>query len=378
VPDLGEVSAPAAIMFTSGTTGRSKGVVLSHHFLLRQAQQMWESRDAGEADIVYTSFPMYHLNAMVMAVLGPLMGGAQGCLDAAFSVSTFWDRVRYYQATQLSLMGSMMTMLLNRAPSPDDYQPQLKCCAAAPIPPDLRQPFTDRFGPRFVTVYGMSEATPLALSSMTDPEPPPGTSGKVNPLFDVRIFDEDDREVPPGVAGHIVCRPLEGQIMFEGYADNPEATAAALRNLWFHTGDIGSIDKDGYLTFVGRVKDALRRRGENISAFELEEAMRKHPKIAEVAVHAVPSEFSEDEIKACVIVADGAELTFHEVLDFCVEQVPYFAVPRYFEFVDELPRNMSNRVTKYVLEERGITPETWDREAEGIIIRRPKRDRVGS
>jgi crotonobetaine/carnitine-CoA ligase len=161
--------------------------------------------------------------------------------------------------------------------------------------------------------------------------------------------------------------------MFEGYADNPEATVAVLRNLWFHTGDLGSIDADGYLTFVGRAKDALRRRGENVSAFELEEAIRKHVKIAEVAVHAVPSEFSEDEIKACIMLVEGAEMTHREVLDYCVEQVPYFAVPRYFEFMKEFPRNMSNRVTKYVLEERGVTPETWDREAEGIIIRRPKR-----
>src|SRR5262249_27714074 len=158
------------------------------------------------------------------------------------------------------------------------------------------------------------------------------------------------------------CRPREADIMFAEYFDNNAATVEAWRNLWFHTGDLGRIDKDGYLTFLGRIKDAIRRRGENISAFELEEAIGTHPLIAQVAVHAVPSEFGEDEVKACVVLVEGASPTYEELMEFCIAQVPYFAVPRYLEFVTELPRNMSNRVVKGELEKRGLTAETWDRE----------------
>jgi crotonobetaine/carnitine-CoA ligase len=367
-----EWTDPNAIIFTAGTTGPSKGVVMTQNYLVRSAEQMWQLRDGRPDDVGYSPLPLFHLNAMILTVLGPMTTGASGALDQRFSASRYWDRVRHYGGTQLAILGSLFVMLWNNEPTPHDGDNPGRVMLCAPVPANLHREFEERFGLRLVVAYGLSEATPVLMSSWDEP-PPPGSSGKANPLFDVKLLDDEDAEVPPGQVGEIACRPLEPHVMFEGYYENPAATMRMWRNLWFHTGDLGRSDENGFVTFVDRKKDYLRRRGENISSFEVEQAIVAHPAVGEAAVHAVASEFSEDDVKACVILKDGAELAPRELLDHCVRNIPFFALPRYLEILDDFPRNPVGRVLKYVLRERGVTASTWDREAEGYEI--PRRDR---
>ncbi len=360
---------PNAIMYTAGTTGPSKGAVLTQNYLVRSAAQVFDMRDGRSDDVCYSPLPLFHLNSMLLSVLGPMTKGATGALDTWFSASAFWDRVRHFRATQISILGSMIVMLWQRPESPDDADNPARVMLAVPVPADIHRRFEERFGLRLVVAYGLSEAVPILVSSFDDP-PPPGYSGKPNPLFDVQLVDEADNPVPPGTVGEIVCRPREPHVMFEGYFNNPEATLAVFRNLWFHTGDLGRADDQGFVEFVDRKKDYLRRRGENISSFEVEQAIMLHSAVAEVAVHAVESDFSEDDVKACVVLQDGHALDPVELMDHCVANMPYFAVPRYLEFMDELPKNPVGRVLKYQLRERPGGPDTWDREVAGYEVRR--------
>ena len=187
----------------------------------------------------------------------------------------------------------------------------------------------------------------------------------------MRIFDEDDNELPAGTPGEIVVRPRRPNIMFEGYWNRPADTLKIMRNMWLHSGDIGKFDENGYLYFVDRKKDYLRRRGENISSFEVETGLRAHPAVADVAVHAVFSDVGEDDVKATIVLKDGHTLTQQALCYWAMERLPYFTIPRYFEFRKDLPRNSVGRVLKYQLRQEGCTPGTWDREKVGLKI--PKR-----
>jgi len=196
----------------------------------------------------------------------------------------------------------------------------------------------------------------------------PGSSGKVDPSFVMRIVDDDDNDVPVGTAGEVVIRPRHPHVMFEGYWGRPEETLRIMKNLWLHSGDIGKLDEDGYFYFVDRKKDYLRRRGENISSFELERAFRGHPDIVDVAIHSVFSESAEDDVKATIVLQRESKVSEEEMCGWCADRVPYFAVPRYIEFRDELPRNPVGRVLKYQLRDEGRTPATWDREEAGFEL----------
>jgi crotonobetaine/carnitine-CoA ligase len=363
---------PNAVLFTAGTTGPSKGGLMTQNYLVRAAQQFLAARDGRPDDVYYNPLPLFHANAMLLGALGPLLSGATAAFEENFSVSQFWDRVRHFGATQLSILGPLMLMLWKQEPRPDDADNPVRVMVAVPIPAELHRPIEERFGLRIVTAYGLSECVPVTLSSYADPAPP-GSSGKANPMFDVRLFDDDDLEVATGEIGEIVCRPLEPNVMFSGYLNDPEATARMWRNLWFHTGDLGRFDAAGNLTFVDRKKDYLRRRGENISSFEVERGLLEHPDVLEAAVLGVPSDLSEDEVMAFLVRRPGAELDYAALLEHCVAQLPYFAVPRYLEFVDELPKNPVGRVQKFTLRERGVGPGTFDREAAGYVVERTDR-----
>jgi carnitine-CoA ligase len=189
-------------------------------------------------------------------------------------------------------------------------------------------------------------------------------------LYDVRMVDDFESPAPAGESGEIVCRPRQPHVMFEGYYGDAESTLATFKNLWFHTGDIGRFDTEGNMYFVDRKKDAMRRRGENVSSFEVEHAVMAHPAVQEVAAHAVPSEFGEDDIKICVVLRSGHDVAAEDLMDHCVENIPFFALPRYIEILEDLPRSPIARVLKYKLRERGITAQTWDREAAGYVVAR--------
>jgi crotonobetaine/carnitine-CoA ligase len=348
---------PCAIQYTAGTTGPSKGALITQNYLLRSSELLRGQMAMEEDHVAYTPLPLFHLNAMICTILPAILSGASAVIDPWFSVSRYWEQVRRHGATHISLLGPMMVMLWNQPPRDDDAANSVAVMLCAPVPTDIHRPFEERFGLDIVTAYGLSEAVPILLSLPT----PPGYAGRPSPVFDVRLFDDEDQEVAVGEVGEIVCRPREPHVMFEGYFNNPEATVGMWRNLWFHTGDLGRSNDDGYIQFVDRKKDYLRRRGENVSSYEAEQAIRAHASVADAAVFGVPSEIGEDDVMACVVVKPGEELTFEALLAHCIGNMPYFAVPRYIEFLDALPRNPVGRVLKHELRSRGVTGATFDR-----------------
>ena len=364
----------ATFIYTGGTTGLSKGCMLSHRYhevLSRQIGVCWRRTPE---DVVWTPLPMFHFNAIVTAVLGPLIYGGRAAIEHRFSVSRFWPEMNRTGATVTSTLGSMTYLIANDVDRPEmprsgapEANTSLRLMGAAPLPIEIDSILKQRFGiETFSGAYGTTEAS---LVSWQPPgvENKPNAAGVINAEhFDVRIFDDDDHELPRGTDGEIVLRPKRPHTMFEGYWGRPEATVDASRNWWYHTGDIGRIDEEDYLFFVDRKADYLRRRGENISSFEVERVLMAHGALADVAVHAVPSELTEDDLKATATVKDGMSLTEEELFRWCIDELPYFALPRYIEFRAELPRSPVGRVLKRELRAEGVTPATWDADAAGI------------
>lgn len=361
-------------VYTGGTTGLSKGCMLSHAYhaaLARQIGICWR-RTAG--DVVWTPLPMFHFNALVTAVCGALVYGGRAAIHRKFSVSAFWEEMNRTGATITSTLGTMAYLLAHDGDRPEmprsgapAANTSLRLIGAAPLPVEVDRVLKDRFGvDTFSGAYGTTEA------SLASWQPPgvvnkPNAAGVVNDeYFDVRIFDDDDIELPRGTDGEIVLRPKRPHVMFEGYWGRPEVTVETSRNWWYHTGDIGRIDDDGYLYFVDRKADYLRRRGENISSFEVESILMAHGAFADVAVHAVPSQLTEDDLKLTAVVKEGTTVTEEEIFRWCIDQLPYFALPRYVELRDSLPRSPVGRVLKRELRDEGVTPTTWDVEKSGI------------
>lgn len=368
----------ATFIYTGGTTGLSKGCMLSHNYheaLARQIGICWR-RTAD--DVVWTPLPLYHFNALTTVVIGTLVYGGRGAIHRRFSVSRFWPEMNRVGATITSTLGTMAYLLahdVDRPEMPRSGEPEanttLRLLGAAPLPVEVDRVIKDRFAlATFSGAYGVTEASLVSWQ-------PPGTDNRPNAAgivnddyFDVRIFDDDDDELPPGTDGEIVLRPKRPHVMFEGYWGRPEETVAASRNWWFHTGDIGRLDHDRYLYFVDRKADYLRRRGENIASFEVERILMGHGALADVAVHAVPSPLTEDDLKITATVKHGADVTEEDLFRWCIDQLPYFALPRYIEFRPELPRSPVGRVLKRQLRTEGVTPTTWDADAAGITYER--------
>ena len=364
----------ATFIYTGGTTGPSKGCMLSHRYhevLSRQIGICWR-RTAD--DVVWTPLPMYHFNAIVTAILGPLIYGGRAAIEHRFSVSRFWPEMNRTGATVTSTLGTMAYLLahdVDRPEMPQSGGPEanttLRLIGAAPLPVEVDSILKERFGiDTFSGAYGTTEASLVSWQ-------PPGVSNKPNAAgvvndehFDVRIFDDDDHELARGTDGEIVIRPKRPHTMFEGYWGRPEATVAASRNWWYHTGDIGRIDDDGYLFFVDRKADYLRRRGENISSFEVERILMGHGSLADVAVHAVPSPMGEDDLKVTATVKEGAAAHRGGAVPLVRRRAAVLRLPRYIEFRAELPRSPVGRVLKRDLRAEGVTEATWDAEAAGI------------
>jgi crotonobetaine/carnitine-CoA ligase len=361
----------ACLIYTSGTTGPSKGCMLSYNFMCNLARLQLRAGPAGPDDVTITPLPLFHLNALSVGIISNILVGARVCVVPRFSVSNFWPEVERSGATMASILGSMGNLLAQA----DDHPAMLRCVGQIhtvrgnPFTEETKTIWRERFGARQVggNGYGLTEAC-VVTSLPGGDYAAPGSSGKRIPDFDVRIFDENDCELPPGVAGEIVVRPLRPHIMFEGYWRRPEDTLKVMRNMWLHTGDIGKFDEDGFFYFVDRKKDYLRRRGENISSFEMETAFAAHPDLAEVAVHAVPSDKGEDDVKVTAILRPGSTLTAEALFQWSTDAVPYYALPRYIEFRTTLPKNPQGRVLKYELRDEGKTATTWDLEESGIKV----------
>jgi crotonobetaine/carnitine-CoA ligase len=361
-------------IYTGGTTGPSKGCMLSHNYHAALARQIGICWQRTPDDVVWTPLPLFHFNALTTAVLGALLFGGRSAIYRRFSVSGFWPEMNRVGATITSSLGTMAYLLahdVDRPEMPRSGQPEanttLRLLAAVPLPVEVDSVVRDRFGVQtFSGAYGVTEASLVSWQ-------PPGTTNRPNAAglindeyFDTRVFDEDDRELPRGLEGEIVLRPKRPHVMFEGYWGRPEATVETSRNWWYHTGDVGRIDEDDYLYFVDRKADYLRRRGENISSFEIERVLMSHGALADVAVHAVPSELTEDDLKVTATVREESSITEEELFRWCVDQLPYFALPRYIELRDQLPRSPVGRVLKRELRAEGVTAATWDVEKAGV------------
>jgi crotonobetaine/carnitine-CoA ligase len=360
----------ACLIYTAGTTGASKGCMLPHNYVVSLADQITRVLGRRDDDVVLSPLPLFHLNAIAACVIGTLLSGGSAVVERRFSVSNFWPEVRRTQATIVTLLGSLATLIANADDHPDQRTHRLRLCAASP-PPGISEAWRVRFGcETFSGGYGLTEASLVSMLCVGEPSKP-GAAGRPNrDDFEVRLVDDEDVEVAIGEIGEIVCRPNRPNLMFAGYWNRPDATAEATRNLWFHTGDLGRLDDENYLYFVDRKKDSLRRRGENISSFEMEKVLLAHEAVRDGAVHAVPSDLGEDDVKLTVVLNDGAEVTEEQLCRWVAARVPFFAIPRYIEFRDDLPRNPVGRVLKYQLRDEGVTGQTWDRETVGISFER--------
>ncbi|TDB95482.1 ATP-dependent acyl-CoA ligase [Actinomadura sp. 7K534] len=346
---------PAAIMYTSGTTGRSKGVVLSHRYFLLMAAANIRNMRLGEDDVYYTCLPLFHGMAQLSGTMAPLIAGAELVVAQKFSASRFWDDCRRYGVTGFGSIAAITSMLYNRPAEPGDRDHRVRFAFAVAVPAAVERRFEERFGVRLINGYGITEAGQVTYQPYDAPKP--GSAGTPVGLYELEIHDPHDRPLGPGEKGEIVVRPRQNSAMMAGYHAMPEATVEAFRNLWLHTGDLGYRDADGYLYFVDRGKDAIRRRGENISSLEVEAAVVRHPGVAEVAAYPVPSGLGEDEVMIAVIRADEA-LTAAELARHCAAELPRFAVPAYIRFVGALPRTPTAKVEKYRLRAEGVTGDT--------------------
>jgi crotonobetaine/carnitine-CoA ligase len=363
-----------AIIYTSGTTGLPKGCMLTHGYCARASQISAHYLNLGPDDTHLTAMPLFHAAARLLVLGAALHSGGKAAIINGFSPSRLINVARDIGATVIGGVGSMGVALLGLPKSPRDRDHQLRLGWFGPFTPDQQTQMIERFGLSDVSceMYGQTECVPATFSSVIG-ERNRESVGRPAHDLDIRLVDEEDNVVGVGEVGEIVIRPLTCYSMFRGYWRKPEATLEAFRNLWYHTGDYGRRDENGFIAFVDRKKDAVRRRGENVSSVELEAAIRIHPKVSDVAIHAVPSPLSEDDIKACIVLKQDEEIEPEEIFRFFKTNLPYFAVPRYVEIMSELPRNAVNRVMKHALRERGITIETWDFEQLGFSISKSSR-----
>jgi carnitine-CoA ligase len=362
------------LFFTSGTTGPSKAVATTWHYLFSVAATVASAWQFGAGEVLWTAMPLFHLSA-APSVLAPMLVGGTTALAGAFHPGEVWDDVRARGAIGFAGAGAMVSMLQNAPADPRDAQLPLRFISAAPIEANSYHEIEKRYGCKIVTMYGMTEAFPIAVTGVAD-DGVPGTSGRPNPNFDVRIVDPDGTPLPAGAVGEIACRPRYSHVMSEGYVTigtSQGATQGAQvepHPEWFRTGDLGTLDSENNLTYVDRIKDALRRRGENVSSVEVETVVMRHPAVLEAAAVGVPSQLGEDDILLIVTLRPGAALDYAELLDFCAARMPYFCVPRFVETLDELPKNVIGRIRKDLLRSRGLSPEAWDRERHGYIVSR--------
>ncbi len=356
-----------SIMYTSGTTGRSKGVLSTYmHSYSAAAPETWSCTRPGDRHLLH--MPIFHIGGAFVASVCLCSGSSIAVVDA-FRTDTFWASVRRMEVTVVFLLGAMATFLLKAPPRPDDRDHTLRMVFIVPLG-QSGPPFRERFGTDVYTLFNMTEiSTPLLSAANPDK---PGICGRPRPGVEVRLVDAHDCPVADGTVGQLVVRTAQPWAMTHGYHNNPVATAEAWRNGWFHTGDAFLRDADGDFTFVDRMKDAIRRRGENISSYEIEVELLAHPDIREAAAVPVPSEYTEDEVMVVVAPVSGRVLAPADIVAHLRDRVPHYMVPRYVRIVDALPKTPTEKVQKHVLRGQGITPDTWDRAQAGIVIRRDR------
>ena len=359
-----------AVIYTSGTTGPSKGVLCS--YLHYYTVGMLAVGFMAPHERCLISMPLFHLGA-TGGVYGSLARQASIAVVDGFSTDRFWDQIRSMNcAVQCGLVGSVTAFLAKRPPAPDDRNNPLRRVLVAPVDEKIVE-LAKRHDFEYFTGFGMSEA-PIPLVSEVNPTDS-GYCGRPRSGIECRIVDANDIEVATGTVGELMVRANLPWSMNSGYVNAPEATARAWRNGWFHTGDAFYKDDAGRYFFVDRIKDSIRRRGENISSLEVEKVVLQFPDVLDAAAIPVPSHYSEDEVMIVVQARPGRRIAPAALIEFLIPRMAHFMVPRFVRLMDELPKTPTNKVQKTQLREQGITPDTWDREGAGIVL---KRDRLAS
>jgi carnitine-CoA ligase len=353
-----------AIMYTSGTSGRSKGVMVAHAHAYEYANGCASAVEVNASDIYYTAgLPLFHVAGRWGVLYGAAIKGATAVIPRQFSATNFWSEVRQFGVTATYLLGAMANFLQRQSPRSDDAENPLEKVLMCPLLADL-DAFTRRFGLKVATAYGSTEANAPIVMPLGSNIRHSQVVGRVrSELFDVRILDEADEELPPGITGQIAVRPKAPAITMLGYWQQPEATCAMWRNLWLHTGDAGFKDSEGLFYFTDRLKDTIRRRGENISSMEVEGVLSQFPAVLECAVFPVKSADTEEEVMAAVVPRPGQRISPEALVRFLEPRMAHFMVPRYIMVVTELPKTPTGKVRKHVLREAGVTARTWDRNA---------------
>lgn len=357
---------PLAIIYTSGTTGPPKGAMISHLNYLNTAQ-VWidDYIRCRQDDIFYTCLPMFHANAQMFTTMGSLYSGRPFVLGERFSASRFFNEIRRHKATIFNYIGGILTILMKLPEREDDSENPVRLTFGGAAPKEIWLDFEKRFNIKVLEGYGATETSALPLCNPTN-NIRIGSVGRSTRIADVTIWDDNNRELPIGQSGEIMVREKIPHSMFLGYYKQPDKTAEAWVEGWFHTGDRGYQDEDGYFYFLDRIKDCIRRRGENISSYEIEKVINSHPKVFDSAAVAVPAEVGEDEVKIYVVLKPGKYLDPHDLTVFCEGRMAYFMVPRYVEFLDDFPKTPTERTQKFELRKRGIG-NAWDREKMGDI-----------
>jgi crotonobetaine/carnitine-CoA ligase len=375
MPQTGPVLPPAdlgpadtlAILYTSGTTGPAKGVCCPH------AQFFWWGVNTGALlglrpdDVLCTTLPLFHTNAL-NTFFQALLHGLPVSYETRFSASAFWETMSARQATVTYLLGAMVPILLSLPGGPHERAHRVRIALAPGVPMQFQDSFRSRTGIGLMEGYGSTE-TNFVIGAGLDTQKA-GSMGPVFTGFQAKVVDEYDETVPDGEAGELLLRADEPFAFATGYFGMPDKTVEAWRNLWFHTGDRVVRDADGTFRFVDRLKDAIRRRGENISSFEVEQVLLGHPDIANASVFPVRSELGEDEVMAAIVPKPGRTLDPLALVQYCEPRLAYFAVPRFIDCVDALPATENGKVQKFKLRERGVSQTTWDREASGYVLKR--------
>jgi carnitine-CoA ligase len=358
---------PYGVVFTSGTTGPSKGSVNPYAQLaatVRHTMMPWAEED----DVYLLDLPMFHVSGL-MTFITALQTGARLVVFPRVSIPQYWARVTQHAITHVTMLPAIISFLWNQEPSADEGAHSLRRINIGRYPPFYRE-WAERF--RIPHVYLYYNMTEVSSPLKTELDPPTGVGvGRPRPGLEVRLVDDHDLEVPAGSIGELIIRCDQPWELSSGYLNNPQATADVWRNGWFHTGDLFKQDPEGNFHLVDRLKDSIRRRGENVSSFEVEREVLAHPAVAECAVVAAPSDHGDDEIMVWVLPKEGEQPAPADIVRFVVPRLPYFMVPRYVEIVPELPRTSSARIHKAALRDRGVGPNTWDREtaAEKISLR---------
>jgi crotonobetaine/carnitine-CoA ligase len=351
-------SDPIAILYTSGTTGPAKGVICPH------GQYYWFGMNSAlmlgvqEHDVLSTTLPLFHINALNTFAQASIVG-CEAVFHRRFSASRFWESSQACGATVIYLLGAMVPMLLAQPASLAEKQHAVRIGLGGGAPAAAIDQFLARTGIPLVEGYASTETSVVITSPPQNTRR--GVMGWLRPGFHARVVDEQDAEVPRGEAGELVLRADEPFAFSNGYFGMPEKTVEAWRNLWFHTGDRVVQEQDGAFRFLDRMKDAIRRRGENVSAYEVEQVLLSHAQVAIAAVFPVRSDLAEDEVMAAIVPKEGELLDLQELADFCERRLPYFAVPRYFDVVRGMPRTENGKVQKFKLREQGRTETSWER-----------------